>query len=688
MATTETQATEAPAPQGNPLSKLKSIGIRQAKHLPLFIPRAYDDYTVLHESITPDLKVEGTIVNFFCTVVQPAKMVKDKYNDTKDATPPRFTMELMGADGRKVTAISFGKLFGGNPMAEVAIGQKILMKAKVGIWNNDVQLNIIELVPAARAGKIVPVYPSKKGVASGVVLQELIQKAIGDEKTLDGAVNDIRHAFNGLKEEDIIENAGAPFTSVRALLQALHDPYSMDEAEAAIDAARRISICEILWRAQRSSMRQPCLSSSMAMVQASDLIERLPYIPTDGQFRAITEIMDDIGSPYPMQRLLSGDVGSGKTVSYAVPAMATWLKGGRVAIMIPNQLLMTQVANEIKAFFPEVDIKIVCSGADLKKIDLSTNPMLIGTTSLVDFILKQKTSEDMVPWRPDLLIVDEQQKLSREQRESIMDRGTNYLECTATCLPRTAALVSHGGMKVSIINEFPVEKHIRTHLATQADRGAMFKRLQDALASGQQAAIIYPKVEGTTEKDATKSVEMAYQEWNGRYPGRVAMLHGKMKDQDKLDVMARMKSGDFSLLISSTVVEIGVTIPALRFLAVVHSERYGTSTLHQLRGRVARNGGEGDFYMYVPEEVGDESMERLKLLVKYNDGFVLAEKDMEMRGFGDVSGDGDDQAGMSASGAFLNMKITPTDMMRFHVPEAQAAPAEFAKLASGRRKIL
>lgn len=144
--------------------------------------------------------------------------------------------------------------------------------------------------------------------------------------------------------------------------------------------------------------------------------------------------------------------------------------------------------------------------------------------------------------------------------------------------------------------------------------------------------------------------------------GKVAMMHGKMKDEEKLDVMSRMKSGEFSMLVASTVIEIGVTIPALKSIIIVNPECYGVSTLHQMRGRVARNGGEGECWLYLPESVGEDTIERLKLLEQYSDGFTLADKDMEMRGFGDLSSDSESQHGASRSSTFMNLKIKPSDI--------------------------
>jgi ATP-dependent DNA helicase RecG len=242
-----------------------------------------------------------------------------------------------------------------------------------------------------------------------------------------------------------------------------------------------------------------------------------------------------------------------------------------------------------------------------------------------------------------------------------VDEHTNLIEATATCIPRTAALVTHGGMSVSILRTCPVVKKIHTKIVYEKEKTKLFNHVTDTLKAGYQIAFIYPRVDS---KDPRLSVEQAFELWNNMFPGLVVKLHGKMTENEKNHVIEGMKSGQYQLLISSTVIEIGLTLEKLKAVVVIDASRYGVSTLHQIRGRVARHGGAGGFYMYMPLAVKDNTIERLTLLEKHADGFALAEHDMEQRGFGDLGEDSEDQKGLAIT-LFKGIKIRPSDLAAF-----------------------
>jgi ATP-dependent DNA helicase RecG len=234
------------------------------------------------------------------------------------------------------------------------------------------------------------------------------------------------------------------------------------------------------------------------------------------------------------------------------------------------------------------------------------------------------------------------------------------LQATATPIPRTTALITHGAMDVSIIREMPVAKIITTHIVAAGDAKRLFDHTRKVLDGGGQVAIVYPIVKD--EEQAKKSVVAAFAEWNKRFPGLVGMVHGQMKEAEKVAAVDALKSGLHKIAIVSSVIEIGLTLPSLRSLIVVSAERHGTSTLHQLRGRVARHGGNGYFFMFLPKAVTPETMQRLQLLVEHDDGFTLSEKDAELRGYGDLFEASERQSGTSRSTVFRCVDLTPKEI--------------------------
>ena len=292
------------------------------------------------------------------------------------------------------------------------------------------------------------------------------------------------------------------------------------------------------------------------------------------------------------------------------------------------------------------------TAAASKKLDLSGNPILVGTTALLSRLKGE------VP--PAFLAVDEEQKMSVGQKAELSGTDSNYLQATATPIPRTTGIISHVGYESCLFREMRVKKPISTHIVTASEGKRLFEHTKKVIESGGQVAIVYPIVKD--EEQAKKSVVAAYAEWNTRFPGLVAMVHGQLKETEKLEAVTSLKAGHQKIAIVSSVIEIGLTLPSLRSLIVVNAERYGTSTLHQLRGRVARHGGRGYFFMFLPEPIGLETKQRLHLLCEHDDGFSLSEKDAELRGYGDLFEDSERQSGTSRSTVFRCVDLTPTEI--------------------------
>lgn len=452
------------------------------------------------------------------------------------------------------------------------------------------------------------------------------------------------------------------FSTVEAFFWALHFPDSEEQHEAAKLAARNLGCAEIVRRAIRSANRPRCKTSAIPLdrTRVNQLIRSLGIKPTKDQIQAMMDVFRDLASDHVMRRLLSGDVGTGKTLVFGVMAAAAQELGKKVAIFIPNGILATQVATELRGFFTNTPVCLVTAAQKPSANDLQDNPILVGTSALLNFWPAN------FPEAPDFLVVDEQQKSSRDQRERIIDEHTNFLEATATCLPRTMGLVTHGALCVSVLRTQPVKKRIRSAIVSADAKRGVFERIHRILSEGGRCAIVLPEVDAKIAGDVEsekRAVATAVAIWDKIFPGKVIGLHGRMKESEKVASLEKVKRGDFPVVLATSLIEIGVTIPDLRLLLVVHPERYGTSQLHQLRGRLVRNGGDGAFFLLIEGKQSDKTMQRLKTVCAMNDGFELAISDFECRGFGDLAEDSSEQSGEPVC-LFKNLRVRHDDVVR------------------------
>lgn len=629
----------------------------------LHLPVAYEDF----RRLVPPGQAGMYEDQWGCFVVRAVSAPREVKGEKL-----RFQVEV--TDGQMDMVISgFGKLKF-SEFAHVKQGELLYVRAIPKQFGRTLFLSNAALIPPFARGRLVPKYAARRSVISADNLRKAAQSTLDDEALFAKNIDRVREHFMGMTDAQIGELLGRPGFTIRGLLTTLHRPPEEDRAELARGVAKRLAARALIEQARAGASRVVSIRSvlKLDMTLLQQLVQAMPFPLTGAQAKAVERIASGLKAPYAMNMLLSGDVGTGKTASYLLPAVAAQCAGARVGVMIPNLVLARQIEAELKSWFPDVPTLFVGGdGPKPKAEQLADNPIIIGTTAILFQIPK-------LDWAPDFFIIDEQQKTSVEQRQRLLKPHTNLLEATATCMPRTKALIDHGAIDVVVLNEFPVKKTIRTQIVQASGRSEMFAKLKAVVAEGSQIAIIYPLVEDKEDEETKKSVESAAQQWEKVFPGKVGMMHGKRSDEEKLDTLARMKSGELKVLVASTVVEIGVTIPALKAIMIVHAEKYGVSTLHQMRGRVARHGGEGWCYLYLPDGISEGAMERLQLLEKHIDGFVLAEKDMEMRGFGDLSETGETQHGASRA-IFWGLELMPEDVQaELAVYDGAAQPAEEA----------
>ena len=374
----------------------------------------------------------------------------------------------------------------------------------------------------------------------------------------------------------------------------------------------------------------------------SDVIDNLPFKLTKAQLRVLEEIDNDMEGEKPMNRLLQGDVGSGKTVVALISAYKAVKSGYQAVIMAPTAILASQHLETFEDILKDSGIKceLLISGISKKKKEAMLERLangeidiLIGTHAVLEENVKFK--------KLGLVVTDEQHRFGVRQRSIIVEKGNNpdVLVMTATPIPRTLALILYGDLDISIIDELPPNrKKIETYAVTKGMEQRVNGFIKKNIDEGRQCYIVCPLVEENEEINA-KSVMEIYEEYKNKvFPEyRVEYLHGKMKQKEKDSIMEEFKNGNIDILVSTTVIEVGVNVPNSNIMVIENAERFGLAQLHQLRGRVGR--GEQQSYCILKYQGNSEIIrQRMKVISSTNDGFVISEKDLELRGSGEFFG--------------------------------------------------
>jgi len=367
----------------------------------------------------------------------------------------------------------------------------------------------------------------------------------------------------------------------------------------------------------------------------------LPFTLTGAQDRAIDEINQDMAEPYRMLRLLQGDVGSGKTVVAFFAILNAVANGAQGALMAPTEILAQQHAHNIRPFADELGLKVqILTGRHkgkkrteiLEQIADGTAQIIIGTHALFQ--------DDVIFKDLGLAVVDEQHRFGVHQRLKLSDKGngTDILVMTATPIPRTLTLTAYGDMEVSRLDEKPAGRQpIDTRLISNERLQDVVEGLQRKIASGARAYWVCPLVEESEIIDLA-AAEERYKLLQNIFGERIGLLHGRMKSKEKDEIMQRFAAGELDLLVSTTVIEVGVDVPEATLMIIEHAERFGLSQLHQLRGRVGRGKEQSACILVYDRKIGEIGRKRLQTIRKTEDGFVIAEEDLKLRGAGELLG--------------------------------------------------
>jgi ATP-dependent DNA helicase RecG len=430
-----------------------------------------------------------------------------------------------------------------------------------------------------------------------------------------------------------------PATPRAGALRAAHFPDSLEQAAA---ARRRFAFEEffalqlnVVWRRMRH-LEQSGRVLGKRTALLTEFYTKLPFDLTEAQKRSIREIIADMRLPRPMNRLLQGDVGSGKTFVAMAAMLLAVDSGCQTALMAPTQILAEQHYLTFRRWLEPLGVRVALRTGNRDEtdhIELGGAPqMIIGTHAL---LYDESLFGDL-----GLIVIDEQHKFGVAQRAALIRRGLvpDVLVMTATPIPRTLTMTIYGDLDVSLLDEKPPGRgRIVTAVREGAKQTDVTKFVKEQLAGGRQAYLVYPLVEESENLKAESATE-AFEKWRKRLPSHeVGLIHGKLKPDEKEEVMRRFREGEIAALVSTTVIEVGVDVPNATVMILYHAERFGLAQIHQLRGRIGRGGHKG-YCILLTDGRNPEAMEKLKVLEQSSDGFEIAEADLRLRGPGDVLG--------------------------------------------------
>lgn len=602
-------------------SKLQALGLRSPTDVIQNIPRRYEDYS----TIVPIGKLKPGIV----TVEAEIKQAKGRYIRRGMHITEAVASDPTGS----VRLVWFNQPYRAGALKS---GQKYFIAGEFGlnyrhlsIMNPSVELASDFPVNTAR---IVPIYRETKGITSKQI-----------RKVVKELVPQIRALPEVLPPWIIDRYKLLPYAQA---LEALHFPSSTKELEL---AKRRLGFQEVFELILASLLTKKEIIAEPAPIipfneeLAKEFVGNLPFRLTDAQRKVVWQIYQDIQQPHPMNRLIEGDVGSGKTVVATMAALAVAQEGMQTALMAPTELLARQHAETLYALLEPLQmhesVVLLVGGMKAKEKQRAHEAIASGQAKIVvgtHALIQEKVDMHKLA----LIVIDEQHRFGVEQRKKLMAKAgkmPHVLSLTATPIPRSLALTLYGELDISLLDVKPEGRQpIKTEICSPNSRKQLYGRIEEELKTGRQMFVVCPLITDS-HSSVGRSVEVVYAEMTKIFKHRtVGLLHGKMKADEKNKIMSEFAKGALDILVSTTVIEVGVDVPNASIMLIESADRFGLAQIHQLRGRVGRGGHKG--YCYLMTSDSSAPSKRLRALETSNDGFKLAELDLELRGPGAIYG--------------------------------------------------
>ncbi|HXU92285.1 MAG TPA: ATP-dependent DNA helicase RecG [Gallionella sp.] len=609
------------------LAKLAKLGIHHRSDLLLHLPLRYEDETHLVPIAT----------------VQPGETVQVQgvITHSEVAFRPRRTLVCRLQDGSDELYLRFLNFYP-SQQKQLAVGKQIraVGEARMGYYG-------LEMVhPKCRAVEddtplntsLTPVYPTTAGL-SQATLRKLIFNALETLPLTDTLPDALRQRLHLADFADCLKllHNPPPDVSAASLEQRSHAAWQRIKFDELL--AQQLSMR--VHHRERSKRIAPELAAQQRLTGA--LLKNLPFELTGAQQKVYAEIARDLAQPHPMQRLLLGDVGSGKTIVAALAALQAIENGYQVALMAPTEILAEQHYLKLREWLTPLGVEPVWLSGSLKKkektvaaerIASGDTPLAIGTHALFQ--------QNVEFPKLGLAIVDEQHKFGVQQRLALRNKGNepHQLMMSATPIPRTLAMSYYADLDVSVIDELPPGRTpVVTKLVGDARREEVFERVRAACVAGKQAYWVCPLIDESEALQLQTAIE-THETLTQTFPElRVGLAHGKLPPAEKAAIMAAFKAGELQLLVATTVIEVGVDVPNASLMVIDHAERMGLAQLHQLRGRVGRGAAESMcVLLYQQDRLSELARARLKIIYESTDGFEIAQQDLQLRGPGELLG--------------------------------------------------
>jgi ATP-dependent DNA helicase RecG len=598
--------------------KFEKLGIRTIEDLFYHVPSRYLDYSKLSHINS---------VQAGETVTIHAKIISIKNIFSKRGL--RMQIGSVEDSTGKITVVWFNQPF---LIKTLYPGRLVSLSGKVGFFSRklclsspDYELLDDEEKETVHTGRLVPIYPETMGLSSKWIRTK------------------IRNAYLDISIEDPLPEdilTKLKLTNLKDAIRGVHMPDDLKEADV---GRRRLAFNELLKLQLQSEFRKlkwhknrVANKLTINQLTINHFIESLPYTLTDSQKKSINEILNDMAGDTPMNRLLEGDVGSGKTVVAAVGAFAAFLNGYQSLIMAPTQILANQHYQTLKKLFAKFNIRVSLITSDIKKVELGRSDLFVGTHSLIH----SKVNFDKVAF----VVIDEQHRFGVEQRSHLVKKsGTPHvLTMTATPIPRTVALTTYGDLDLSVLTEMPAGRQkVTTWVVPETKRKGAYEWIEKQVSDNKtQVFIVCPLIEDS-EAETMQDIKSVTSEYNNLKLKiknlKFGLLHGRLKPKEKERVLNNFRKGKIDALVSTPVVEVGIDIPNATMMVIEAAERFGLAQLHQLRGRVGR-GVERSYCLLFSNFHSGTAYTRLKAMEKAYSGFELAELDLKLRGPGEIFG--------------------------------------------------
>lgn len=631
--------------------KLLKLGVTNEIGLMLHLPIRYEDETYLCQIC--DIS-EGDIVQIEGAIISSEIMYR-----------PRRQLVLQVNDGSGIIFIRFLHFYSSQIKAySVGARVRLLGEIRSGFFGIEMVHPKCRIVREGEplSDSLTPIYPTTAGL-SQLVIRKLIKKVLNDK------VNDLsetiptkileNYRLNGFKNSILFLHQPTSDVQTHLLDKRIHPAWLRIKFDELL--AQQLSMR--LHYQQRSKHISPVLQIKKELTKK--VLSSLPFNLTNAQKKTFLEISHDLSKSYPMQRLLQGDVGSGKTVVAALAALQTIENGHQVAIMAPTEILAEQhyrkISDWFKSIFDSLGISIAWLSGSQKRVQRKSALTNISTGKAMLAIGTHALFQEQVEFKKlGLAIVDEQHRFGVQQRLALRMKCTkqgmvpHQLMMSATPIPRTLSMSYYADLDVSVLDELPPGRiNIVTKLFTNARRQEVITRIKEACRIGKQAYWVCPLIE-ESEALQLKTAIATFEKLNLTFPDlNVGLLHGKLSSNEKSSVIKLFKEGNIQLLVATTVIEVGIDVPNASMMVIEHAERMGLSQLHQLRGRVGRGSDTSVCILLYQEPLSEIARKRLKIIFEHTDGFEISRQDLLLRG----------------PGEFFGVRQSGVPMLRFADPE-------------------